>query len=228
VRPEHALAKDGVLLHEGAASHETVDRLRAAFETACANRPGSRNFEVDDHIAHLIGAGGEMGMLASRYGGRRVKPVRVLTFDKSRDANWSVPWHQDRRIAVRRRADVEGFGPWSTKGGVVHVEPPVSVLAAMLTLRLFVDDCAEDNGPLEVAVGSHLGGRVAAGDVANLVCQSEIFVGTGRSGDVLVLKTLAVHRSRRARSPSRRRVLHIDYAGVDLPAPLEWQVDAGS
>jgi ectoine hydroxylase-related dioxygenase (phytanoyl-CoA dioxygenase family) len=25
----------------------------------------------------------------------------------------------------------------------------------MLTLRLFIDDCGEDNGPLEIVVGSH-------------------------------------------------------------------------
>jgi hypothetical protein len=64
----------------------------------------------------LIGPGGEIGMLASRYGGRQVKPVRVLTFDKSLDWNWFVPWHQDRTIAVRQRADMEGFGgsSWSS------------------------------------------------------------------------------------------------------------------
>jgi len=96
----------------------------------------------------------------------------------------------------------------------------------MLTLRLFVDDCREDNGPLEVAVGSHRHGRVTARDVASLVGRSEIFVATGQAGDVLVLKALAIHRSNPARSPLRRRVLHVDYAGVDLPTPLEWQVDA--
>ena len=44
----------------------------------------------------------------------------------------------------------------------------------------------------------------------------------------LGLESAGYHRSNRARSPSRRRVLHIDYAGVDLPAPLEWQVDTVS
>jgi hypothetical protein len=226
VTPEHALDKDGVLLRDAAVSPETIHRLRAAFETRGTKGPGSRSFKIDDCIAHLIGPGGEIGMLASRYGGQHVKPVRVLTFDKSLDSNWSVPWHQDRTIAVRQRADMQGFGPWSTKDGVVHVEPPVSILAAMLTLRLFVDDCTENNGPLEVAVGSHRYGRAATKDVADLVRRSQIFVATGRSGDVLVLKTLAIHRSGRARSPAQRRVLHVDYASVDLPAPLEWQVDA--
>jgi hypothetical protein len=226
--PEHALDENGVLRHGVGVSRQTVDRLRATFCVSKAGAPGSREFAIGGHVADLIDPRGEMGALASRYGGRHARPVRIATFDKSLDSNWSVPWHQDRTIAVRQRIDVEGFGPWSTKDGVVRVEPPVAILAGMLTLRLFVDDCSEDNGPLEVAVGSHRHGRVAARDVAGLAGRSEIFLGTGQAGDVFVMKALAIHRSNRARSPLCRRVLHVDYAGVDLPVPLEWQVDAVS
>jgi hypothetical protein len=64
-------------------------------------------------------------------------------------------WHQDRAIAVRDRVDVPGFGPWSVKAGLVHVEPPVDILERMLAVRLHLDDCGEDNGPLRVLPGSH-------------------------------------------------------------------------
>ena len=37
--------------------------------------------------------------------------VRAILFDKTGDANWTVPWHQDRSIAVATRIDVAGFGP---------------------------------------------------------------------------------------------------------------------
>jgi len=104
--PERALDEEGVLRHEAAVSRQTIDRLREVFGASNASGPGSRKFAIGDGVADLIGPRGEMGALASCYGGRHVRPVRVLTFDKSLGSNWSVPWHQDRTIAVRQRIDV--------------------------------------------------------------------------------------------------------------------------
>src|SRR3954463_10404316 len=36
--------------------------------------------------------------------------VRGLLFDKTPEANWVVPWHQDLTIAVRERTDAPGYG----------------------------------------------------------------------------------------------------------------------
>src|SRR5579859_5606345 len=83
------------------------------------------------------------------------RPVRGIYFDKTADTNWLVTWHQDLTIAVRHEIDVPGFGPWSNKDGVPHVQPPVSLLEQMLTLRLHLDDCDESNGALQVIPGSH-------------------------------------------------------------------------
>ena len=66
-------------------------------------------------------------------------PVRAIMFDKSTDANWLVPWHQDLTIAVQARVEAEGFSPWSIKEGVPHVQPPVALLEQMLTVRLHLD-----------------------------------------------------------------------------------------
>jgi ectoine hydroxylase-related dioxygenase (phytanoyl-CoA dioxygenase family) len=89
-------------------------------------------------------------------------PVRGILFDKISGANWKVPWHQDLTIAVREKHETEGFGPWSVKDGVVHVQPPVRVLENMLTMRLHLDDCDEGNGPLRVLPGSHCSGKLDA------------------------------------------------------------------
>ncbi|MBW3637762.1 MAG: hypothetical protein KY445_15055 [Armatimonadetes bacterium] len=53
--------------------------------------------------------------------GPRCFAVRGIFFDKVAGANWKVPYHQDLSIAVREKIEVEGFGPWSQKAGVVHV-----------------------------------------------------------------------------------------------------------
>jgi hypothetical protein len=44
--------------------------------------------------------------------------VRGIFFNKTRSSNWKVVWHQDVTIAVRERADVAGFGPWTMKAGI--------------------------------------------------------------------------------------------------------------
>ncbi|HEY0729420.1 MAG TPA: hypothetical protein VGD38_15175, partial [Pyrinomonadaceae bacterium] len=47
--------------------------------------------------------------------GPDARVVRGIYFDKHKDANWKVAWHQDLTIAVRERIDVQGYGPWSLK-----------------------------------------------------------------------------------------------------------------
>jgi Phytanoyl-CoA dioxygenase (PhyH) len=87
-------------------------------------------------------------------------PVRGILFDKIPDANWKVPWHQDVTIAVQDKVEVEGFGPWSVKSDVLHVQPPAYVLERILSVRLHLDTCGEPNGALRVVPGSHLQGRI--------------------------------------------------------------------
>jgi ectoine hydroxylase-related dioxygenase (phytanoyl-CoA dioxygenase family) len=105
--------------------------------------------------------------------------VRAIYFDKSPAVNWLVAWHQDLTIAVQAKRDAPGFGPWSTKAGVPHVQPPIEVLERMLTVRLHLDDADESNGALGVIPGSHLHGRLSASEIeqwrkqqAEVVCRT--------------------------------------------------------
>ena len=149
------------------------------------------------------------------------RAVRALWFDKTPEANWLVPWHQDRTIAVQERRDASGFGPWSVKQGTLHVEPPFALLAAMLTVRLHIDDCPVGNAPLEVAIGSH-GKRVAAGAAADIAEQYPRQLCLAEAGDLWIYRTPILHRSARAATPGRRRVLQVDFCGQGLPAGLSW------
>ena len=216
------LEDDGVIIVERVVSESLLQTLRGHFSQIAIERPGARGFDLSHEI--LAPISGKLASLASFLASRPMNPVRVLFFDKTPDSNWSVPWHQDRTIAVEQRHDVFGFGPWSVKNGIAHVEPPVEVLEDMLTLRLFVDDCDTDNGPLEVARGSHRVGRIAANRVKEVAARSDIFVGTGHAGDVLAMKLLAIHCSKRSAAVDHRRVIHVDYASRDLAPPLQWAV----
>src|SRR4029453_8748221 len=93
--------------------------------------------------------------------GRITRPVRGILLDKVPGANWHVGWHQDLVIPVRERREVSGFGPWTVKAGMPHVKPPAEVLAGMLTIRVQLDDCGQDNGPLRVVPGSHRRGELS-------------------------------------------------------------------
>ena len=42
--------------------------------------------------------------------------VRAIFFDKTPEKNWFVSWHQDKTVALNRRVEMEGWGPWSSKG----------------------------------------------------------------------------------------------------------------
>lgn len=62
------------------------------------------------------------------------RPVRVIAFNKSETNNWTLPWHQDRVIALRERVDTQGFTNWTNKAGIWHAEPPIELLGRLSCL----------------------------------------------------------------------------------------------
>lgn len=155
--------------------------------------------------------------------GPSARPVRGILFDKNAGANWKVAWHQDLSIAVRERRDMPGFGPWSVKADVAHVQPPLHVLENMLTVRLHLDNCGEENGPLLVQPGTHALGLIDPDRVAELTREPGTPCLVQRGG-VVLMRPLILHASRPARVPGRRRVIHIEYTAGELPVGLRWFV----
>lgn len=148
--------------------------------------------------------------------------VRGIFFDKRPETNWLVAWHQDLTLAVRERVDVPGWGPWSVKEGVPHVQPPVDCLEQMLTVRVHLDDADESNGALRVLAGTHRLGRLDAESIAKCRVTHAERVCAVKAGDALLMRPLLLHASSRLTSERRRRVLHIEFAGYSLPERLEW------
>jgi ectoine hydroxylase-related dioxygenase (phytanoyl-CoA dioxygenase family) len=157
--------------------------------------------------------------------GPHARVVRALLFDKTAGANWKVAWHQDLSIAVSERIDVEGFGPWSMKAAVQHVQPPIAVLERMLTLRLHLDDCFEDNGPLLVLAGSHAAGVLSPAQVADWRARVAPVACAVGAGGVVLMRPLLLHASSAATAPRHRRVVHLEFASGELPGSLKWAVE---
>jgi hypothetical protein len=97
-------------------------------------------FDVVPAVARLARSD-KLTRLVQSALGKDAFPVRGTLFDKTPNANWLVPWHQDLTICVKQRIDVAGYGPWTIKAGVRHVQPPMAVLDAMLAVRIHLDDC---------------------------------------------------------------------------------------
>lgn len=154
--------------------------------------------------------------------GAECYPVRGILFDKVPDANWKVPWHQDVTIAVKSRIEADGFGPWSIKADVLHVQPPAAVLEAMLSLRLHLDPCGEANGALRVIPGSHRCGRIAEEQIPSTRAASSERICILGVGDVLLMRPLLLHASSASCVPGHRRVVHLDFATVQLPPGMGW------
>ena len=147
--------------------------------------------------------------------------VRGIFFNKTRSSNWKVVWHQDLTIAVRERKDIHGFGSWTTKGGVLHVQPPAEVMNGILAIRLHLDESESDNGPLRVIPGSHREGRLSAERISSWDKEKPITCTVPRGG-ALLMRPLLLHASGACAVPKPRRVIHLEFAATELPYGLDW------
>jgi ectoine hydroxylase-related dioxygenase (phytanoyl-CoA dioxygenase family) len=147
--------------------------------------------------------------------------VRGIFFNKARSSNWKVVWHQDLTIAVRERRDVDGFGPWTMKAGVLHVQPPVEVMSGILAIRLHLDGSGLDNGPLRVIAGSHREGRLSAEQISSWERENSVTCTVPRGG-ALVMRPLLLHASSACTIPKSRRVIHLEFAAAELLHGLAW------
>jgi hypothetical protein len=223
--------RDGYFVRNGIVPDETVQRLRLAV-AAIPNRAEVRRRRNVYGVRNLLEICTAVRVLATETVIRKfVTPVlgdtafavRAIFFDKVSDANWSLFWHQDNVIAVKERLEVPGFVGWSQKAGVWQVQPPVEVLAQMIAVRVHLDDCGTNNGPLRVLPGSHRFGWLDdeldawKSRVPEVVC-------TDKCGGIAVICPLILHASAPSESVGHRRVIHIEYAAADLPSGLDWNI----
>src|SRR5688500_17971232 len=201
-------AEDGYAIVADAVDPATVDRLLDAVATvADGARGGVRHLLRDVAEVRALAASPAMRGVAEAALGPGARAVRGILFDKTPGANWKVVWHQDLTIAVREPLEVPGFGPWTEKEGVAHVQPPSELLARMVAVRLHLDDCTESNGPVRVIPGSHREGRLGPEQVDAFRSAGTEVVCTVPRGGILAFHSLLLHASSPALQPAHRRVI---------------------
>jgi len=216
-----AIARDGWCRMAGTVPCELLDAIVSEMREIGASA-GVRNLFQRSASSIALAAHPAVRALPEALLGGHAFVVRAILFDKTADTNWKVPWHQDRTIAVRNRCDHPGFGPWSTKDGVVHVEPPASVLERMVTVRVHIDDCGPDNGPLRVLPGTHRLGRLDAPSIEHAKATIPESICTVARGGIIAFAPLLLHASSPALVPEHRRVVHLEFAADPLPEGLDW------
>lgn len=198
-----------------------LDSLRDALAALPQEEAGTRIRAVEGLRPFLCGDG-LIGSVAASVLGEGSRPVRAILFNKTAETNWSLAWHQDRTICVRHRVEVSGFGPWTVKAGLQHVEPPFDLLTRMVTLRVHLDDVPITNAPLIIAPRSHKLGRVPVDAIEPAVKKCGSYRCLAEAGDIWLYSTPILHASDAATVPAHRRVLQVDFAAEELPHGLKW------
>jgi ectoine hydroxylase-related dioxygenase (phytanoyl-CoA dioxygenase family) len=158
--------------------------------------------------------------------GRNAFPFRATFFDKNPDANWLVPWHQDLTIPVDCQIEHLDWGPWSTKAGVLFVQPPTPVLEEILAVRVHLDSCLPNNGALKVLPKTHQIGRLSPEQIIELRQQISAHTCAVNAGGIVLMRPLLLHASSKSSIEGHRRVIHFEYAAQQLPPPYPKLVSA--
>lgn len=187
-----------------------------------SNMQGIRNADRKLRSVHAIVSHLDIVKTASDILQGEARLVRTIVFDKNAEANWLVNWHQDRTVAVSNKIFLKGWGPWSVKEGIHHVQPPLAVLEKMITLRIHLDPADETNGCLRVMPASHKLGIIKQSTISNFFGHQEGVACIVDAGDTLIMRPHLLHASNKATKASHRRVIHAEYCVFQLPKGLCW------
>lgn len=184
----------GVAVVEHALTPADLVYMDTVFPRLAPRTAGARASDFSQPAQEWFAAHEGLLEVGRRLCGTAMRLSRLQAFDKSPEANWFVPWHQDRAEDGRERA--------------------VETLERTVALRIHLDDCCEDCGPLEALPGSHRQGRLGAAAIAEQVACGSPLLCLAARGDIVAMRPLLLHRSQRARKPAARRVIHIEYTAA--------------
>ena len=176
-----------------------ICELSSVLDTSHA---GERNL-LDVPVVRRLARSSAVRQLIEPVLGSNCFAVRGIFFNKADGANWKVAWHQDCVIAVAMRSEISGWGPWSIKAGVHHVLPTSALMSRVLAIRIHLDECGADNGPLRVIPGSHGRGFLSDKQIQEWPKDAAVTCRASR-GDAILMRPLLLHSSPQAKVPSRR------------------------
>jgi len=116
-------------------------------------------------------------------------PLRAVGFHKSSEGNWSLPWHQDRIVAMEEK---------------------------MAFAYVAFDEICEGQGGLELAEKTHQFGVISEGKIKAHFQTAKIARPNMQTGEVFLVSALTLHRSAPMKTHGARKTLRIDFANHAL------------
>jgi len=145
---------------------------------------------------------------------------KAIYFDKPKESNWFVAYHQDLSISVNEKTEEKDYINWTFKRGQYGVQPPIKILENIITIRVHLDDTTSENGALSVIPNSHSKGIYRPESIdwnkeTEVVCEV-------KKGNAMLMKPLTLHASKRTLNDKQRRVIHMEFSNQELEGSLEW------
>ena len=194
-----------------------IDDFEFSFGTG-----GIRNAEKKLSSVRNYANSNKLHKKAASYINGKPSFVRAILFNKTATSNWLVSWHQDKTVSVTSKFEKFGWGPWSTKDSIVHVQPPIEVLNEMVTFRIHLDASTKENGCLRVLPKSHAHGVIPQDKISTYVDSTTAVECVANRGSALVMRPHILHASSKGLNPSQRRVLHLEFSSYLLPEGIKW------
>ncbi len=124
---------------------------------------------------------------------------------------------------LQRAPHLLGYEMACVKDGVNYARPPLDILTRLLAVRLHLDDCDENNGPLRISPRTHNLGIIKSAEINARMTEHGDIICTARESEALLMRPLTLHASSTAKEPRHRRVLHLVFHEArDAPEPW-WQ-----
>ena len=157
--------REGYAVVDAAVPADDLVHVEAELDALPLDSAGTRNLLSLSWCRTLVGALRKCEPVASLLP-RGAVAIQCTLFEKSDGRNWLVPLHQDVHVPVQERIEHPSLTGWSEKEGVLYVLPPAEFLEALVAVRVHIDVCTSENGPLRVVPGSHRHGKLPASAVA--------------------------------------------------------------
>lgn len=223
------LEKKGYTILPGIFSSEEINRLisiiQSADESGDAFRKSADLFAIRQFVKQIPAIknlifNAQLKLIINDFFGENYFLIKSIYFDKPETSNWFVAWHQDLTISVDKKMDLENFSSWTTKHNQFAVVPPLNFLTSIFTIRIHLDTTDDKNGALKVIPGSHSKGIYRPETIDWSTEKEEIC--NVPEGGIMIMKPLLLHSSARSTVSLRRRVIHLEFCNLSLPADLLW------
>jgi ectoine hydroxylase-related dioxygenase (phytanoyl-CoA dioxygenase family) len=221
------IVQEGFFIAEHFYTDKFIDEIIEQLDRHNALQYGKQKTSAFNLLAYIpfiktLARSQQLISLVKQVLGDSTFSTNAFVLDKTQDNNWELDWHQDLKIAVKKRIETEGYDNWTVECGIFHAIPPRETLEKRLSVRIHLDDCLIENGTILIAPKSHKFGILKDKVEIEKITTAETLYCEIKKGGVMLMTPLLLHKSPYSITNKKRRILQIDYVATSLLNGLEW------